>query len=51
MHALPRDPQRLPARDEHVGFDGFPKDAVGQSRDGLDDLLAVVEHDQEPLIA
>ena len=51
MHALPRDPQRLAARDENVGFDGFPKDPVGQSGDGLDDLLTVVEHDQNPLIA
>jgi hypothetical protein len=51
MHARARDPQRLAARDEEVGFQGFPKDAVGPSRDGLDYLLVVVEVDQEPLIA
>jgi hypothetical protein len=51
MHALPLDPQRLPARDEHMGLNGIPKDSVDQSRNRVDDLLAVVEHDKDALVA
>ena len=51
MNTLAGDPQRLAARDDEVGFRSFTKDAIDQRRGRLDDMFAVVEHDQQSFVA
>ena len=44
-------PERLPARDQNVNLGRVAKYALGQSRDGLDEVLAAIEHQQHALLA
>ncbi len=51
MHLLALGPQCLPARDQDVNLGGVAEYVLGQRRDGLDEMLAAIEHQQRSLLA
>jgi hypothetical protein len=51
MHAFAGYSQRLATRNQHAGAVGVAQNAVDELGDRLDDLLAIVQHDQESLAA
>ena len=51
MHLLALGSQCLPARDHNVNLGGIAEYVLGQSRDGLDEVLAAIEYQQHSLLA
>jgi hypothetical protein len=46
-HGLPVDPQRFPAGGQHPDVRTRPQGRVDEARTGIDQVLAVVQHDQQ----
>ena len=45
MYLLAFGSECLPARDQNVNLGGVSEYVLGQRRDGLDDVLAAIEHE------